>query len=232
MADSLTLLQLRTRTRERADQENSTRVTDSELNGYIDYSYKEFYDLLVQAVEDYNLTTFSFSITSGNTQAVPTDFFKMRGLDDVSDSTRPRTVKKYNWNERNEWAYGQAAYLEERFSDVAYRLIGSNITIMPPERAVKPYKLYYVPIPATLSADGDVATGINGWLEYVILDAAIKCKYKDEEDAKPLLAAKRDIFLRIEALKSSRDQGTPEKISRIRTRRKRMWYGESEEYLP
>lgn len=232
MADTLTLLQLRTRTRERADQENSSRITDSELNGYIDYSYKEFYNLLVGAVEDYNLTEFSFTISSGNTQAVPTDHFKFRGLDDLTDSANPRTVRKYNFAERNELGYGRMGYFGSRYSDVWYRLIGSLITIKPPERAARPYKLYYVPIPATLSADIDVASGINGWLEYVIIDAAIKCKHKDEEDAKPLLAAKRDIFLQIEALKSSRDQGSPEKTARVRSLRNRRWDSDAEESLP
>ena len=223
MADTLTLLQLRTKTRERADQVNSQFVTDSELNGYINYSYKEFYDLLVDAVEDYNLSSNSFTISSGNTQSLPTDFYKLRGLDDMSDPNNPRTVRKFNWNERNDYNPYVLARLPiyDEFSDVCYRITGNNITIEPPDNAARPYKLWYVPAPADLSLDADVATGINGWLEYVILDAAIKCLVKEESDIRPLSALKANILERINNMKNSRDQGLPEKISRVRNRRRR-----------
>lgn len=220
MTDSKTFLELQTQTRQRANQENSQFVTDAELKVYINDSYKELYDLIVDAVEDYNLSSTSFTITSGNTQAIPSDFYKLRGLDDLSlGSQNPRSVRKYLWNERNDFNDPPLITTPYKYSDVYYRIVGSNIQLMPPANAQKPYTLYYVPLPGTLSADGDVAYGINGWLEYVILDAAIKMMVKEESDSRPLMAQKKDILGRIERMKVSRDQGLPEKISRVRNRR-------------
>jgi hypothetical protein len=230
MADTLTLLQLRTRSRERCDMVNSTFVTDAEFNGYINYSYKELYDLIIDAVEDYNLSQSSFTISSGNTASLPSDFYKLRGLDDMSDPANPRTVRKFIWNERNDYnPYGLARLpLGNEYSDVNYRIVGSQLIFQPPEAAAKPYNLWYVPTPVDLASDSDVATGINGWLEYVIIDAAIKALVKEESDTRALERAKGSIRDRINDMKNSRDQGLPEKISRVRNKRYRgLNYGDS-----
>lgn len=214
MADTLTLLQLRTRARERADQVNSTFVTDSELTGYINSSYQEFYDLLTNSVEDYNISTSSFTIASGNTQAAPSDFYKVRGIDDMTDPDYPTIVKRFNWNERND--YNRRSDIAWKYSPVEYRIVGSNLMFLPASQAQRPYKLWYVPICTLLVADGDTAAGINGWLEYVVIDAAIKMLIKEESDTKVLFRAKKEIIDRIEAMSIKRDQSLPEKISRVR----------------
>lgn len=214
MADTLTLLQLRTRAREHADMVNSTFVTDAELTGYVNSSYQEFYDLLTNSFEDYNITLFSFTIASGNTQALPTGHYKLRGIDDMTDSNNPLPVRKYNFNERNDYT-SQYGFLD-RFSVVKYRIIGDNLYFVPEDRAARAYRLWYVPIATTLVADGDTANGINGWLEYVAVDAALKCLNKEESDTKVLYRAKKDLIDRIEAMRLNRDQSLPEKISRIR----------------
>lgn len=218
MADTLTLAQLRTRVRERADMVNSQFVTDTELNGYINYSYKALYDLLVEAAEDYNLSSTTSTITTGNTIALPSDFYKLRGIDDLSDTNYPKTVRKFNWNERND-------YISQNippsnvwdYSDVVYRVAGSNIIIMPEGNAAKTYKIWYVPGLPTLALDGDLADGVQGWLEYVIVDSAIKCLIKEESDITPLAATKAELVERIARLRNNRDQAQPEKISRIRS---------------
>lgn len=215
MSDSLTLLQLRTKARERADMVNSSFVTDAELTGYVDSSYKEFYDLLTNSVEDYNISNFAFSITSGNTQALPTDCYKLRGVDDLIDPQNPRTVYKYNFNERNE--YSSRYELSLQRSPVEYRIVGNNLTFLPANLALRPYQLWYVPIAPALAADGDIAQAINGWLEYVVVDAAIKMLIKEESDTKVLYRVKQDLTDRIQAMVIKRDQSLPEKISRVRT---------------
>jgi hypothetical protein len=216
MADTLTLLQLRTRARERADMVNSSFVTDTELTGYINSSYQEFYDLLTNAVEDYNISTSSFTIASGNTQAAPSDFYKVRGIDDMTDPSNPLPVRLFNFNERND--YSQRTLLPYRLSTVSYRILGSNLTFLPDTQAQRPYKLWYVPIATPLVLDADTAAGINGWLEYVVVDAAIKMLIKEESDTKVLYRVKKDLIDRIEAMRTKRDQSLPEKISRVRTR--------------
>lgn len=216
MADTLTLLQLRTRARERADMVNSSFVTDSELTGYVNSSYQEFYDLLTNAVEDYNISTLNFTISSGNTYAAPTDFYKVRGIDDMTDPANPLPVRLFNFNERND--YNQINTIAYRFSTVKYKILGNNLTFLPESQAQKAYRLWYVPIATLLVNDNDTAAGINGWLEYVVIDSAIKMLIKEESDTKVLFRAKKELIDRIEAMRSKRDQSLPEKISRIATR--------------
>lgn len=221
MTDSKTVAVLKAQVRQRSDNENSTFVSDSEIIGYINDSYKAFYDMLVDAVEDYNISVANFSITSGNTQAIPADFYRLRGIDDLSlGSTNPRSVRKYNWNERNDFNDPPLVSAPYKYSDVYYRIQGSNIVFTPPANAQKPYALYYVPLPGTLDDDADIAYGINGWLDYVVVDAAIKCLSKEESDTRPLERERKLIVDRIELSKNSRDQGLPEKISRVRNRRR------------
>lgn len=221
MADTLTLLQLRTAVRQRADMVNSQFVSDSELTGYINYSYKELYDLIVDANEDYNLTSSTLTITTGNTVSLPADFYKFRGLDDLSYGTStPITVLKFNWNERN---YGSSPIQDGRsgiyqYSSVRYRIIGNSLIIEPAESAARSYKLWYIPAVANLVNDADLADGVQGWLEYVIVDAAIKCLIKEESDIKPLSMIKGSLTERITRMKHNRDQALPEKISRIESR--------------
>lgn len=221
MTDTLTLAQLRTRSRERADMVNSTFITDSELNGYINYSYKALYDLLVEANEDYNLTSGNLTISSGNTIALPADFYKLRGVDDLSyGTTSPRTCRKFNWNERNKFQPETLASADRlyEYSEVQYRIVGNTLFIEPEESAVRSYKLWYIPTLPTLTADGDLADGVQGWLEYVIVDAAIKCLVKEESDIRPLMTIKQEIQERITRMRHNRDQALPEKIARTRGR--------------
>lgn len=233
MSDTLTLAQLRTRVRERADMVNSQFVTDSELNGYINYSYKALYDLLVEAAEDYHLHSQTFTITSGNTHALPADFYKLRGVDDLSNTSAPKSIRKFNWNERNDYITDSLLVANVwDFSDVVYRVVGSNLTFEPASNAQKTYRLWYVPVLATLSADSDTADGVQGWLEYVIVDSAIKCLIKEESDIAPLLAIKQEITERITRMRHNRDQALPEKISRVRNRRLAGFYGYGGGYEP
>lgn len=62
---------------------------------------------------------------------------------------------------------------------------------------------------ATLSYWSDATTvdGIAGWEEYVIIDAAIKAKIKQEEDFQGLLLQKNDMKTRIESMAEGRDVG-------------------------
>lgn len=227
MTDTITLVNLRTKARERADMVSSLFVTDSELNGYIQESYKELYDLLVDAVEDYNLTSLSDStttITTGNTFNLPTDHYKLRGVDDLTDAQNPRTVRKFNFGERNDYLFSERLSLGAEFSDVLYRVAGSKIYILPPDKAARVYRIWYVPLPTVPTSDSDTIDAINGWAEYVIIDAAIKCRIKEESDVRELRNSKKDVYERITRMKNNRDQNIPDKVTRIRNRRRTGFY--------
>lgn len=214
------LSDLQTAARQRADMVNNNFVTDAELVTYINSSMQAFYDMLIDSIEDYNISQYAFTVASGNTQALPTDFYKMRGLDDTTDPNNLKTVRKFNWNERNEFSLRQIALVYDTHSDVTYRINGSNLMFEPPANAQKPYNLWYYPLPALLVNPTDTFDSINGWHEYVVLDVAAKCLDKEESDSSAVKAERNMHTQRIQNMKQSRDEGLPEKISRVRNRRR------------
>jgi hypothetical protein len=105
VASVLTLLELRTRTRERADQVNSTFISDAELTGYVNQSAYELYDLLVSKYGDNYWASSSNITTDGvnETYALPADFYKLLGVDLQTSGTTSGwlTLKSFTMAERN-----------------------------------------------------------------------------------------------------------------------------------
>ena len=210
MANTQTLAQIRTRCDERADMEDSDFISPSEQLSYINASYAELYDLLVSRFEDYYTTSSTFTISSGNTQSLPTDFYKMRGLDYKQDANNWLTVRKFNFANRN-----QLNNRRVRVSDrlVEYRILGNTLTIEPEDNATGDYKLWYTPIYTPLSAESDTVDGVNGWEEYIVIDVAIKMLAKEESSVTHLEREKAAMLQRIEEMAQNRDSGAPESIT-------------------
>lgn len=220
MASTLTLLQLRTRARERSDQVNSTFISDAELTGYVNQSAYALYDLLCQKYGDaYFVKTPPATITTDGTNetfALPTDLYKLLGVD-LQTNGAPNgwlTLRPFNMAERNRnWRPNAAPIVG--FTSLRYRLHGSNLWLTPLPSSGQTIRVWYVPRMTELSADGDTLDGISGWTEYVIVDAAIKCLEKEESDTSALMAERDRIVARIEAAASNRDEGAPATVSDV-----------------
>jgi len=117
LATTMTLAQLRTAIRQRADMVNSTFISDAELNSYINQSYFELYDLLVQKYGDnyYVATPVQFDCDGSSQQyALPNGtnfsgapaFYKLLGVDlqlaNQNDSFV--TIRPFNFSDRNRYA--------------------------------------------------------------------------------------------------------------------------------
>ncbi len=93
----------------------------------------------------------------------------------------------------------------------SYRIVGATIQFNPTP-ADGTYKVRYVPVPGTLSADGDTLDGVLGWEEYVILYAAYKLLQKEgsHADADRLKSDARELMQRIqdEAQAAEMSEGT------------------------
>lgn len=216
MANTKTLLQLRTQIRNRVNMEDSEFLTDSELNDMINASYSELYDILVSRFEDYYTTTTTTTISSGNSSfAVPSDFYKLRGVDRaVGGSTDYYDVPKFNFNERN-WRNNQVTRLRHGQLNVNYRLIGNNVEILPLNQAAGNYRLWYVPTYTALSSDTDTIDGVNGFEEYIVVDVCIKALEKEESNTATFERQKKALMTRIEEMASLRDINQPEKITDV-----------------
>ncbi len=222
--------QIRVAAQQRADMVNSNFVSKAEWNSYINQSMYELYDLLITIYEDYYIAEpLSITTTGGtDTYALPNGtnhngarpFYKLIGVDmgqGASGGNGWVTLKKFVFADRNKYYFPNAGSVLYGVFNAAYRVMGSNIQFIPTPSANQTMRLWYIPRLNQLLADTDLTdTGISGWLEYVITDAAIKAGQKEETDVSVLIAQKMALKKRIEETASSRDAGMPETISDTR----------------
>lgn len=208
----VSLTELRLRVRERADMVSSTFVSDAELTRYINASLQELYDLLVQAIEDYNITTVAFTISSGSTYSLPSDFYKLRGLEESSEGEW-RALRPFNWNERSSY---DSVIINRYWTYPRYRIVGSNIEFLPSAEAPGSYRIRYVPLLVPLSSDSDTFNGHNGWEEYAVVCAAIKCKDKEESSTTVLERERERLEKRLQTLIDNRDQQEASRVGDVR----------------
>jgi hypothetical protein len=216
MATTMTLAELRTATRQRADMVNSQFISDSELNSYINQSYFELYDLLVQKYgDDYYVASPYIFTTDGvnNFFSLPSDFYKLLGVDLALSNTNDSfvTIRPFNFGDRNRYAVPnfQSFY---GVTNLRYRLKANQLWLTPIPGANQKIQIWYVPRLATLAIDSDTCDGISGWTEYVIIDAAIKCLQKEESDVSVLMAQKMAMIQRIQNAAENRDAANPSTV--------------------
>jgi hypothetical protein len=232
----MTLGQLRLLAQQKADRVNSNFVLPAEWNVYINQSYFELYDLLVQKYgnEYFVAPETRFTLTGTNTYALPNGlttfqdlnnnniiappFYKLLGLDLAVNAANNAwlTLNKYMFIRRNTYVYPQITTQLLGIASLQYRIIGNNIVFIPTPQANQIARIWYIPRLTTLLKDTDIADGVSGWLEYVAVDAAIKALQKEESDVTVLMAQKMALIDRIEAAAENRDAGIPEKISDTR----------------
>ncbi len=222
---AVTLASLRDQARQRADMQNSGFVSDSELNVYLNNSAWELSDIVVSRFEDQFIKvdsvtglppTYTISNTATNWFTLPSDFYKLRGVDRQQDSSSDNwfTLRKWNFAERNTFvsrglrtAYGMIS--------ASYRVVGNQVQILPQSDSTGTYRLWYVPKMTDMTALIDLDSTIEMWSEYVVVDAAIKCLMKEESDTSMLMAVKQGLKQRIEAMATNRDAGEPERIADV-----------------
>ena len=229
-----TLGQLRLEAQQRADRVNSDFVTTAEWNNYLNKSMEELYDLLVSCfgaeyyvAQPYQLTTNGASqqypLPDGSaTYQLPNNggtapaFYKLLGVDCGVQSAPQNnawlTLKRFNFLARNRYVYPQIGSTFLGIVALQYRVMGNNIMFIPAPAGNQTIQLWYIPRLKKLLRDTDVADGVNGWLEYVIVDAAIKALQKEESDVSVLMARKQELVARIEEMADNRDAGEPDKI--------------------
>ena len=147
MTDFVALNTLRDEARQRADQVNSEFVTDAELNGYLNNSWSELYDMLVSKYQDdYFLTSTSITVTSGTSSySLPSDFYKARGVDLNINTNQNTPLQRYTFADRTRDSLVRYA------RDVKYRIQANNI-VFAPSPSNNTATLWYIPHPRKLQS--------------------------------------------------------------------------------
>lgn len=210
--DSAKLSELRTDAKHFANMTGRNFVTDEEWNIYINHAIKDFYNKITTIENDYYLKPATLTVSTTDSIALPSDFWKLRAVDAKLGGLW-HDIKKFNLKERN---VGQTntLYLSNSAPQFKYRLIGSNIVLRPQPAQNTEIKLWYYPVLSELVNDDDTFDFINGADDYVSMSAAVKALIKEETDYRPL--EQQVMKLESEIFKiANRDDSAPEKVTDI-----------------
>lgn len=208
---NVTLLELRTQARQRANMERSQFVSDAEFNTYINLSGAELHDILIQKFgNDYYSNSSNITLANQPSYALPSDFYKVLGVDLVLDASNSVALKKFEFADRNMKNY---YYVSDHDTLPQYKVTGDAIYFIPQNNhSGKTVVFWYIPVYTKLLTDTDVLKGFNGWEDYIVVDAAIKALVKEESDTSELFKIKNDLLRRIEAASENRDSAHPHKM--------------------
>jgi hypothetical protein len=127
---------------------NSTFISDAELNSYINASYYELYDLLVQKYgNDYYMKEYSFQL-QGNVSRydLPDDFFKLLGVD-LEISSGPDgyvSLRPFTLAERNRYSTANVQTWIG-VTNLRYRISGNKLWFTPSPQTGQTIRIWYVP---------------------------------------------------------------------------------------
>lgn len=201
-----TLLQLRDLAKEESDNVGQSFVSDVEWTTYLNKSYGELYGLLAQKFgADYFVATPVTITTDGVSQlfSLAADFFKLLGVEVLVTSPQ-------QWVSLRPFAFADRNVIS---------LFNSQIPA-----AGQSVRYWYIPRVTELVSDSDTtvdAVSINGWDEYIVVDAAIKALGKEESDVSVLMSRKAALMQRLESEAANRDAGNPSRIVDVAGRRAR-----------
>lgn len=180
MARSFTVGTLVTRAQRLADMENSSFVTPSEWRAYLSASYARLYNRLASAGLAPVESTQTITGTGVATYALPTDYFATIRIDYLDSGSRPIPLVKMSTRNEHEWDTGGTVS-----QACAYRIAKPYMKLLPKPSGGS-YRHLYIPAAADLDEDSDTVDGIAGWEDYIVIEAAIAAKMKEESSTEAL----------------------------------------------
>lgn len=172
------LLELRNYLRARTNTQQNFALSDETANLFINSGLGGLHTILATDYEDYGLSRYMATITTGNQIPLPPDFMKLRAVDFGSPGMWT-TVFGYNLQERNR-NNNPIANMVVPFGNLAARkcrVMGNRMYIEPEQLASGQYQIWYTPKFALLKSDTqtvDPSMDINFIIEYAIASAAVK----------------------------------------------------------
>ena len=206
---------LRTRARRRADMENSTFVSDAEIQDYLNSSISELHDFMVKSYEDYFVSEQAYSVPIATGGAnLPDDFYKALGVDYNSGGITS-SLKAYSFSERN--VYNTPYAVIDRLAEPMYKVEGNKIKLIPNNSQSGSITLYYVPQATQFSSTvTEIENVIPGFEEYVVVATAIRMLMKEESDVSALERERQQLASRIIRAISPRDASGSHAIRDVR----------------
>jgi hypothetical protein len=161
-------------------------VDDDRWGVWCDQSVKELHRVVCATFADTYFRTTDFTLTGTTfTYALPANFMRLKGLDVNPGKPNRRSVRRFNFAERNDSAnhgFFSGFRACDQFDRLRYNVVGSNtLEIQPQEHAAHDYRLYWIPRPTAMVAD-DTALDVElePYWEYVSTKMAIMALSKEE----------------------------------------------------
>lgn len=214
----VTLSELREVILDQADMANSSFISTTKLDYWINAAFSELHDLLVLSFEDYFHAIDTFDLSSVTDYPLPEDFYKARKVFWVTGDQKyklsPYTLETYDAY-KNEYA---SPNYDNR--SVKYRILGSQISFTPDPNANGSIELHYIPQFKKLrQPDDEIHYAVPvGWDEYVVADVVARCLAKEESDPSYFLARKQEIKARIVQAAADRDTGEGHRVRDVSNR--------------
>lgn len=222
----VTVQQMMDRVRQRSDMVSSGFITDPELINLINVGKRKHDSLLVKAFgNDYSATSNTFSATAATgtyslSAITAGTFFKLLGVDRASTSspTGWLDVKPFNFHDRNRPSNFPGLTIDTTNGEIRYRLYGDKIILRPVPTGTITMQLWWINQNAAFTLTSDSFDDLNGSSEFIVLDASIAVKDKEESDTS-VLQHDRDIETqRIIDMAPNRDAGEPGTVADVQGR--------------
>lgn len=195
-----TLLEIRDRCYQRADRINETqRYPNSEVDQYINDSYKELWAILVRHSLIIPEAQDTITADGSSSYDAPSDWFATLTVWRQEGSDQYYRLKRHNGRNR---PFGTAstttgsAYSYRTINESTSGVLSKQIELYPlPQTGT--YIHVYVPIPATLALDADSLDSVLGWDEYIVNDVAIKMLLRENSEVGQFMQIKSLVLQRI-----------------------------------
>lgn len=209
------LLDLRTRMYARFDEGQQNYVSVSEANSLLNEGAAHLHNWLVNSAEFYIWSEYLITTVPGQMDyPLPADFQKSLKVFSLGNQAPPYTyipiarIMPEEFRGFQPGFYG--VYSSFQDNTCGYMIIGNKIRLLPiPSQAQVGVAMWYAPTytPMVLDTDTPDVCVAPGWEEFVVNQAVIACRIKEESDTVQLERRQQQIMQLIEQSIINRDMG-------------------------
>lgn len=215
MANTATCATLLTRAAALADMaafSTTTFVTTSQAEQWVNDALQKIHYKLANSGEDYFRSTADTAMVSGtSTYNLPSDFYKMTGVDYVTGGKSYR-MGRFMSQERTLRQDEGPDTSTIPWSNYDYRVSGTVIEVIPTP-GTGTIRVWYIPQFAKISGATVVSSAVpEGWEEFAALECAIKALAKEESSNPDLVQQRNELWQLITDFCEPRDRDEPKRL--------------------
>ncbi len=185
-------------------------IAGTELIRYVNMAYKDLYQQIILAKENYFTIPVSFNIFGNTvTYPLPSDFYKLDGVDLALDAGgRYLTLRPFQFLERNKFRSSLNLATAPFGQIYRYMIVGNTIQFVPLPTSQATIQLWYTPEPVVITSLSQVLSLPIGTDEYMSLYIACAMLAKEESDNTALNSKRLEVLEQLKHSLRERDAGS------------------------